>query len=197
MEPKTQVSTVQTYSLLLISIIPLLLAANSLRAAVILGIAYFMMLIVAILIVNLARFFPKPLLFFTIEVLLYALALSLVSSLIRIISPISFELMYPVLFLFPFTMPVLNILKEGTRPSDFEWIWKKITDGLFFLISILLTGSTRELLSNGSITLAANVAPQPTSFLPIFRQPSGFFLLLGFVFLITNSIMNRLGRSES
>jgi len=184
--------TGKKYTMMVVSIIPLLIAATSLKLAAIIGTAYFVLMAITILMSMLSRFFVNTTIFFMLESILYALSLVFVSGLIRIISPISFELLFAVLFFFPFTLPVLNIMKEGTRSTDFDWTWAKVSQALFFFICILATGMIRELLGNGSISLAGQSAGSKSSFLPIFLQPAGLFFLLGISFMIVNLVTLKL-----
>lgn len=180
-----QYSSVENkYFLLFLGIMPILIAAESLKLGLIIGALYFFMISIAVLTVSLSRFFSDYNFFFFLQNFIYALILVFVTTLLRIISPFLFEELHPVLYMFAFTTPVLTIFAADSKQSDQDWAWQKISEGLLYMTALVIIGFLRELLGTGSITLFKSQNTGSESLLAIFLQPSGAFILIGILFAV-------------
>jgi hypothetical protein len=127
---------------------------------------------------------------------LAAIVLSLYSSILRILDPLLFELLYRRLFIVLFLAPVMAAAKAPSCESERDRAWEELIRGAVMSLLILAMGFSRELLSTGAVSLVQNEAALARPFLPVMAQPAGAFMLLALASALAMSIIRLAKRSS-
>ncbi len=175
---------------------PMLIAATDLASGLALSGAFLCVFTVASAVPLLlpSRFKARNVTMITLS--LAAILVSLYSSILRILDPMLFELLYRRLFLVLFLTPVVAAAKAPASESERDRGWEELVRGAVMSILILGMGFIRELLSTGAISFVQDEAGLARPFLPIMAQPAGAFMLLALGSALTLSIIRLAKRSS-
>jgi Ca2+/Na+ antiporter len=175
---------------------PMLVAASDLASGLALAGAFLCVFTVASAVPLLLpqRFKSQSLTMLTLG--LAAIVLSLYSSILRILDPLLFELLYRRLFIVLFLAPVMTAARAPSCESERDRAWEELIRGAVMSLLILAMGFSRELLSTGAVSLVQNEAALARPFLPVMAQPAGAFMLLALGSALTMSIIRLAKRSN-
>ncbi|HAE23280.1 MAG TPA: hypothetical protein DCG47_13310 [Spirochaetaceae bacterium] len=175
---------------------PMLVAATDLAGGLALAGAFLCVFTVASALPLLLpqRFQAQSLTMITLA--LAAVVLSLYASIVRILDPMLFELLYRRLFIVLFLAPVMAAARAPACESERDRAWEELIRGAVMSLLILAMGFARELLSTGAVSLVQNEAALARPFLPIMAQPAGAFMLLALGSALTLSIIRLAKRSN-
>jgi len=186
----------QSLFALTVGLAPMLIAATDLASGLALSGAFLCVFTVASAVPLLlpSRFQARNVTMITLG--LAAIVLSLYSSILRILDPMLFELLYRRLFIVLFLAPVVAAARAPASESERDRGWEELIRGAVMSLLILGMGFIRELLSTGAISFVQNEASLARPFLPIMAQPAGAFMLLALGSALTLSIIRLAKRSS-
>lgn len=130
---------------------------------------------------------------FSFGLLAASLGVAFALSAFRILAPLRFELLYTRAALIPFTIPVLEAAWRPEATQGTESRWDASSRALVLALTIIILGAGRELLANGSVSLALSGQATQAA-LPFMATPSAAFLLVGFGLAAWASVSKRLGK---
>ena len=121
-----------------------------------------------------ARFGRRPIILLAMSAA--AIMASIGSSLVRLVSPVMFEVYGPIFFLVPFVYPVMKAACTTRTDDGSDGLIEDLIRGAGNAGGIVVFGLMRELLAIGAI--AGSSASGSARFLPVAAHPAGAFMLI-------------------
>lgn len=133
---------------------------------------------------------------FAFGLLAASLGVAFALSVLRLLAPLRFELLYARAVLIPYTVPVLEAAWRPEAARGMESRLQATLRAFVLSLAIVIAGAGRELLAHGaSLRAAPGQAPQAA--LPFMATPSAAFLLVGVAFAAWAAAAKRLGKEAS